>query len=39
MDALQGAFRSPEGQATADDVAKLAPNERVRSMIYELEDV
>jgi uncharacterized protein (TIGR02118 family) len=39
MDALRRAFRSPEGQATADDVAKLAPEGRVRSMIYELEDV
>jgi uncharacterized protein (TIGR02118 family) len=39
MDALQRDFRSPEGQATADDVANLAPEGKVRSMIYELEDV
>lgn len=39
MDALQRAFRSPEGRATADDLAKLAPEGRVRSMIYELEAI
>ncbi len=39
MEALKQAFQSPEGQATAADVAhlaKLSPN--VRSMIYELEE-
>ena len=36
---LQRAFRSAEGQATADDVAHLAAHARVRSMVYELEDV
>jgi uncharacterized protein (TIGR02118 family) len=39
MDALQRAFQSPEGQATAEDVANLAPDGAVRSMIFELEDV
>jgi uncharacterized protein (TIGR02118 family) len=39
MDALERDFRSPEGQATADDVGKLAPEGKVRTMIYELEDV
>jgi uncharacterized protein (TIGR02118 family) len=38
MDSLRDAFSSPEGQATADDVPKFA-RDRVRSMIYELEDV
>jgi uncharacterized protein (TIGR02118 family) len=36
--ALQEAFRSPEGQATAQDVPKLADT-GVRSMIYEVEEV
>jgi uncharacterized protein (TIGR02118 family) len=39
MDALRAAFASPEGRATARDVAELAPDGRVRSMIFELEDV
>jgi uncharacterized protein (TIGR02118 family) len=39
MDALERDFRTPEGEATAEDVANLAPEGRVRSMIYELEDV
>jgi uncharacterized protein (TIGR02118 family) len=39
MDALRAAFASPEGQATARDVAGLAPDGRVRSMIFELQDV
>ena len=39
MDALRAAFASPEGRATAHDVAELAPDGRVRSMIFELEDV
>lgn len=38
MDALKRAFASPEGKATAEDVAGLAPT-GVRSMIYELEEV
>jgi uncharacterized protein (TIGR02118 family) len=39
--ALQRAFRSPAGQATAADVAVLESGAgvRVRNMIYELEDV
>jgi len=36
--ALQRAFQSPEGQATAADVPKLA-SEGVHSMVFELEDV
>jgi uncharacterized protein (TIGR02118 family) len=39
IEALQRDFRSPEGQATAADVQELAPEGRVRSMIYELEEV
>jgi uncharacterized protein (TIGR02118 family) len=35
---LRHAFQTPEGRATADDVAKLAPKDRVRTMVYELED-
>ncbi|HEV2013755.1 MAG TPA: EthD family reductase [Candidatus Dormibacteraeota bacterium] len=38
MAALQQAFQSPEGPATARDVPKLAGN-RVRSMVYELLEV
>jgi uncharacterized protein (TIGR02118 family) len=39
IDALERDFRSPEGQATADDVGNLAPEGKVRTMIYEVEDV
>ena len=39
LDALRAAFASPEGRATAEDVAKLAPQGRVRSMIFEVEEV
>jgi uncharacterized protein (TIGR02118 family) len=39
MDALRAAFASPEGQATARDVAELAPDGRVRSMIFEVEEI
>jgi uncharacterized protein (TIGR02118 family) len=39
MAALREAFRSPEGQATAADVASLAAGASVHSMVYELEDV
>ena len=39
MAALKAAFASPEGQATGDDVANLAPPEKVRSMIFELEEM
>jgi uncharacterized protein (TIGR02118 family) len=39
MASLRRAFESPEGQATARDVAELAAMADVRSMIYELEDV
>jgi uncharacterized protein (TIGR02118 family) len=35
---LRHAFETPEGRATADDVAKLAPKDKVRTMVYELED-
>jgi len=38
MDALQKAFQSPEGQATAQDVLKFA-SVGVRSMVYEVEEV
>jgi len=38
MTALQYAFGTPEGRATADDVANLAPEDKVRTMIFELED-
>src|SRR5262245_3802207 len=39
MDALQKAFQSPEGLATAQDVANLASSAGVRSMVYEAEEV
>ena len=38
MTDLRHAFETPEGRATADDVAKLAPGDKVRTMVYELED-
>jgi hypothetical protein len=38
MPALQRAFQSPEGQATAPDVANLADG-GVHSMILDLEEV
>jgi uncharacterized protein (TIGR02118 family) len=38
MAALQRAFQSPEGKATAEDVPKFA-GDGVHSMVYELEDV
>ncbi len=38
MAALRKAFRSPEGQATAQDVPNLAGS-GVRSMVYEVEEV
>ena len=38
MTDLRHAFETPEGRATADDVAKLAPKDKVRTMVYELED-
>jgi uncharacterized protein (TIGR02118 family) len=37
--AMQEAFRSEIGQQTAQDVDNLAEPGRVRSMIFELEDV
>lgn len=37
--ALQAAFASPAGQAAARDVTELAPDARVRSMIFDVEDV
>jgi uncharacterized protein (TIGR02118 family) len=40
MDLLQQAFASPQGKATARDVANLAQwSPDIRSMIYELEEV
>ena len=40
MASLRRAFASPEGQAVAEDVAKLAElSPDPRSEIYELEDV
>lgn len=38
MAALQQAFQSPEGQATAQDVPKFASG-GVLSMVYEVEEV
>jgi uncharacterized protein (TIGR02118 family) len=38
MAALEQAFQSPEGRATGEDVAILAPDGRVRSMVFEVED-
>ena len=39
LDGLEQDFRSPEGKATAEDVANLAPEGKVRSMIFELDEV
>ena len=40
LEDLRKDFQSPEGRATADDVAKLSEwNSGVRSMIYEAEEV
>jgi uncharacterized protein (TIGR02118 family) len=39
MDDLRTAFGSPQGQATAADVAELAPEGGVRSMIFEVEEI
>lgn len=39
MAALTAAFASPEGQATARDVAELAPPEGVRSMIFDVDEL
>jgi hypothetical protein len=38
ISSLSQAFESPEGRATAEDVAHLARHAGVRSMIYELHD-
>jgi uncharacterized protein (TIGR02118 family) len=38
LDALRQAFQSPEGTATAEDVARLEALSAVRSMTYELEE-
>jgi uncharacterized protein (TIGR02118 family) len=38
-DALRRAFSSPQGEATAADVRKLASDGRIRSMVFEVEDV
>lgn len=39
MGSLRAAFASPQGQATAADVAQLAPEGGVRSSIFEVENV
>jgi uncharacterized protein (TIGR02118 family) len=39
MESLQQDFQSPEGRATAEDVAKLAPEGKVQSFIYEAEEI
>ena len=39
MDDLRTALSSPQGRATAADVAQLAPEGRVRSMIFEVEEI
>ena len=39
MDDLRSAFGSPQGRATAADVAELAPDGGVRSMIFEVEEI
>ncbi len=39
MDSLKAAFASPEGQATARDVAELAPDGGVRSLIFGVEEI
>jgi uncharacterized protein (TIGR02118 family) len=39
MAALRHAFQTPEGRATAADVSELAGPGKVRSMVYELEDI
>jgi uncharacterized protein (TIGR02118 family) len=39
MEALQKAFQSPQGQATAQEVANLARSAGVQSMVYEVEEV
>lgn len=37
--ALQAAFQSPQGQATAADVANLAQHATVASMTYQIEEM
>ena len=39
MDDLRAAFGSPQGRSTAADVAELAPEGSVRSMIFEVEEI
>jgi uncharacterized protein (TIGR02118 family) len=39
IDAMQAAFASPVGRATAADVEILAPDGAVRSLIFEVETV
>ena len=39
MDDLRAAFGSPQGRATAADVAELASDGSVRSMIFEVEEI
>jgi uncharacterized protein (TIGR02118 family) len=38
MTDLRHAFETPEGRATADDVAELGLDDKVRTMVYALED-
>jgi uncharacterized protein (TIGR02118 family) len=38
MTDLQRAFQTPEGRTCAEDVALLAPPDKVQTMIYELGD-
>jgi uncharacterized protein (TIGR02118 family) len=39
MTDLRHAFQTVEGLATGDDVANPAPKDKVRTMVYELDDV
>jgi uncharacterized protein (TIGR02118 family) len=38
LESLRAAFASPQGQATANDVANLSQHASVQSIIFELED-
>lgn len=39
MDDLHAAFTSAEGRAAAADVAELAPDGKVRSMVFEVDEI
>jgi uncharacterized protein (TIGR02118 family) len=39
MAALKESFDSPQGEATGRDVANLASPDRIRSMIFEIDEV